>query len=79
MTHRIRQDRAAAWEKLAHEEWELIVIGGGITGAGVAREAARRGLKTLLVEQRDYAWEHQADLRKWFMVACVMLHRATSS
>lgn len=56
MTHRIRQDRAAAWEKLAHEEWELIVIGGGITGAGVAREAARRGLKTLLVEQRDYAW-----------------------
>lgn len=34
----------------------MIVIGGGITGAGVAREAARRGLRTLLVEQRDYAW-----------------------
>ena len=48
--------RAAAWDRLTQENWELVVIGGGITGAGVAREAARRGLKTLLVEQRDYAW-----------------------
>lgn len=37
-------------------EWDLLVIGGGITGAGVAREAARQGMKVLLVEQRDYAW-----------------------
>ncbi len=37
-------------------EWDVIVIGGGITGAGVAREAARRGLKTLLLEQKDFAW-----------------------
>ena len=36
--------------------YDVIVIGGGITGAGVAREAAAAGLKTLLVEQRDYAW-----------------------
>jgi len=56
MTQRVRQDRATAWQRLTQEEWELIVIGGGITGAGVAREAARRGLKTLLIEQRDYAW-----------------------
>ncbi len=41
---------------LSASEWDVIVIGGGITGAGVAREAARRGLKTLLLEQRDYAW-----------------------
>jgi glycerol-3-phosphate dehydrogenase len=32
------------------------VIGGGITGAGVAREAAGSGLRTLLVEQKDFAW-----------------------
>lgn len=34
---------------------DLIVIGGGITGAGVARDAALRGLSTLLLEKRDYA------------------------
>lgn len=48
--------REAAWTRLSGESWDMVVIGGGITGAGVAREAARRGLKTLLVEQRDYAW-----------------------
>ncbi|MBV7535341.1 glycerol-3-phosphate dehydrogenase/oxidase [Duganella sp. sic0402] len=37
-------------------DWDLIVIGGGITGAGILLEAARRGLKVLLVEQRDFAW-----------------------
>lgn len=36
--------------------WDLIIIGGGITGAGVLREATRRGLKVLLVEQKDFAW-----------------------
>ena len=36
--------------------FEAVVIGGGILGAGVARELARRGLATLLVERRDFAW-----------------------
>lgn len=53
---RERMTREAAWSRIAQEKWDMIVIGGGITGAGVAREAARRGLRTLLVEQRDYAW-----------------------
>jgi glycerol-3-phosphate dehydrogenase len=35
---------------------ELLVIGGGITGAGIALEAARRGVRVLLVEARDFAW-----------------------
>jgi glycerol-3-phosphate dehydrogenase len=35
--------------------FDLIVIGGGITGAGVARDASLRGLSTLLLEKRDYA------------------------
>jgi glycerol-3-phosphate dehydrogenase len=37
-------------------EWDVVVIGGGITGAGILLEAARRGLRVLLVEQRDFAW-----------------------
>jgi glycerol-3-phosphate dehydrogenase len=37
-------------------EWYIVVIGGGITGAGILLEAARRGLKAVLVEQRDFAW-----------------------
>ena len=36
-------------------EYDVLIVGGGITGAGVARDAARRGLKTLLVEQSDIA------------------------
>ena len=37
-------------------DWDILIIGGGITGAGILLEAARRGLKALLVEQRDFAW-----------------------
>ncbi len=36
--------------------FDVIVVGGGITGAGVAREAAGSGLRTLLVEQKDFTW-----------------------
>ncbi|MGP5134349.1 glycerol-3-phosphate dehydrogenase/oxidase [Psychrobacter cibarius] len=36
--------------------WDILIIGGGITGAGIAREAARRGLAVLLMEQKDFAW-----------------------
>jgi glycerol-3-phosphate dehydrogenase len=38
------------------EHWDLIVIGGGITGAGVFHEAVGMGLSALLVEQQDFAW-----------------------
>ncbi|MEE4303199.1 MAG: glycerol-3-phosphate dehydrogenase/oxidase [Wenzhouxiangella sp.] len=50
--------RAALLDRLAGdgEPWDLVVVGGGITGAGVLREAARRGWRVLLVEQRDFAW-----------------------
>ena len=42
--------------ELEAQTWDLLVIGGGITGAGVAQQAARRGWKVLLLEQRDFAW-----------------------
>ena len=38
------------------QEWDVIVIGGGIVGAGILQEATRRGLKALLIEQQDFAW-----------------------
>ena len=37
-------------------DWDIIVIGGGITGAGILREAVRNGYRALLMEQRDFAW-----------------------
>lgn len=37
------------------QPYDAVVVGGGITGAGVARDAALRGLRVLLVEQRDLA------------------------
>ncbi len=42
-------------QKLRTEKFDLLIIGGGITGAGVARDAAMRGLKVALVEASDFA------------------------
>ncbi|MFA6469340.1 MAG: glycerol-3-phosphate dehydrogenase/oxidase [Bacteroidota bacterium] len=39
----------------SEKEWDLCIIGGGATGLGIAVDAASRGLKTLLVEQYDFA------------------------
>ena len=47
--------RDFAWSRLS-EPWDLLIVGGGITGAGILREATRFGLRALLVEQRDFAW-----------------------
>ncbi len=38
-----------------HESCDVLVVGGGINGAGVARDAAGRGLRTVLCEQHDLA------------------------
>jgi len=48
-------NRTEMIQRLASEPFDLLVIGGGITGAGVAREAALRGLKVGLVEANDFA------------------------
>ena len=47
--------RRAALDALARETFDVLVVGGGITGAGVARDAAMRGLRTALVEKDDFA------------------------
>lgn len=49
--------RERAWGAVADgREWDLVVVGGGVAGAGVLHEAARRGLRALLVERHDWAW-----------------------
>lgn len=50
------QQRAARTRQLAADVLDVLVIGGGIVGAGAARDAALRGLKTGLVEQHDLAF-----------------------
>jgi len=37
-------------------KWDLIIIGGGITGAGILKLASQIGIKVLLLEQKDFAW-----------------------
>lgn len=49
---RARRDTVA---QLAGGTWDLLVIGGGITGVGIAHDAATRGLRVALVEMQDYA------------------------
>jgi glycerol-3-phosphate dehydrogenase len=46
--------RDDVWSQL-DQNWDLIIIGGGITGAGILHEAAQRGLRALLVEAADFA------------------------
>ncbi|GAB4212396.1 MAG: glycerol-3-phosphate dehydrogenase/oxidase [Roseiflexaceae bacterium] len=49
------QRRDALWAQL-DQPWDIVVVGGGITGAGILREAARMGARALLIEARDFAW-----------------------
>ena len=49
------EQRDAAILALGSEEFDVLVIGGGVTGAGAALDAASRGLKVALVEARDIA------------------------
>ena len=47
--------REAAWHRLESDSFDVVVIGGGVTGAGAALDAATRGLSVALVEGRDFA------------------------
>lgn len=49
------RSRAKNLDVLSRERFDVLVIGGGITGAGIARDAALRGLRVALVERRDFA------------------------
>ncbi|MBO1765340.1 glycerol-3-phosphate dehydrogenase/oxidase [Allobranchiibius sp. GilTou38] len=49
------QQHEQAWNALRDTEFDVLVIGGGVTGAGSALDAATRGLKVAMVEARDFA------------------------
>jgi glycerol-3-phosphate dehydrogenase len=51
-SHRTRRENL---EKLKAEKFDLVIIGGGISGAGVARDAVSRGMRVALVEANDFA------------------------
>jgi glycerol-3-phosphate dehydrogenase len=58
MNSRLRlsvHDRPKMLEQLETEVFDLVIIGGGITGAGAARDAASRGLRVALIEAKDFA------------------------
>lgn len=55
--------RTHLWELLesqqegnAAHQWDLVIVGGGITGAGILREATVHGLRAILLEQQDFSW-----------------------
>jgi glycerol-3-phosphate dehydrogenase len=47
--------RELAWRHLGERAFDLVVVGGGVTGAGAALDAATRGLSVALIEARDWA------------------------
>lgn len=56
LNHATLSRQRASLAALDAQTWDLLVIGGGITGAGIARDAALRGLSVALVERHDLAW-----------------------
>jgi glycerol-3-phosphate dehydrogenase len=51
----VEEWRAIGFERLRREQFDLLVVGGGIVGAGVAELAARHGFRVALVERDDFA------------------------
>lgn len=52
----VKEYRSICLTKISERKiWDIVVIGGGATGLGIALEAAERGYKTLLIEQEDFA------------------------
>jgi glycerol-3-phosphate dehydrogenase len=50
-----REEQISSLESHAESLWDVIIVGGGATGAGIALDAASRGYKTLLLEQGDFS------------------------
>ena len=49
------KNRNTIIHELANTKYDLLIIGGGITGVGIALDATARGLKVALVEMQDFA------------------------
>ena len=57
-----REDKSAA----LNIKWDVIIIGGGITGAGIFNEAVKSGLTSLLLEQKDLVEDSLNELFRFF-------------
>ncbi|MDO5093172.1 MAG: FAD-dependent oxidoreductase, partial [Propionibacteriaceae bacterium] len=55
MTVLSKEQRTAAIDSLTSQRFDVLVIGGGVTGAGIALDAASRGLSTAIIEGQDWA------------------------
>lgn len=66
MTTQFPVSREQSITRLRHESFDLLVVGGGITGVGVARDAALRGLRVALVERKDFGWGTSSRSSKLF-------------
>jgi glycerol-3-phosphate dehydrogenase len=58
-------ERPANIQQLASTHWDLLIIGGGITGAAILHQATKDGLKAALIEQQDFAWGTSSRSTKW--------------
>lgn len=58
-------ERTARTDRLASTHWDLLIVGGGITGAAVLHQATKEGLKAALIEQQDFAWGTSSRSTKW--------------
>ncbi|MEK0312669.1 glycerol-3-phosphate dehydrogenase/oxidase [Cohnella sp. 56] len=47
--------RGDSWRRLKEETYDVLIVGGGITGAGIALDAQTRGMKTALIDMQDFA------------------------
>ncbi len=56
MTNTIQSERNRLATAMESQIFDLLIIGGGIVGAGIARDAAMRGLRTVLVDQHDFGF-----------------------
>jgi len=55
MTLLSSKNRSHLLHKLSSDDFDLLIIGGGVTGAGIALDAASRGIKTALIDKQDFA------------------------
>jgi glycerol-3-phosphate dehydrogenase len=57
LSNNVTMTRQQRLQDIAEQvEWDVIIVGGGITGAGILKRASQMKLKVLLLEQKDFAW-----------------------
>ena len=66
MTVLSQEQRATSLEAMTSQKFDVLVIGGGVTGAGIALDAAARGLSTAVIEGQDWAATFTTSISSWW-------------